>query len=108
MFKKPLRFPQQEEAEPMAGGIGGLHDNISPTNRPLNLLSVCRNMRRFGVTGAQTRPGRAILGDQVGSTRILGMSAYYTSSLEKLIVQAGTNLKVYNTQSKNGTHLKAT
>jgi hypothetical protein len=107
MFKKPLRFPQQEEAEPMAGGIGGLHDNISPTNRPLNLLSVCRNMRRFGVTGAQTRPGRAILGDQVGSTRILGMSAYYTSSLEKLIVQAGTNLKVYNTQSKKWDTLKS-
>lgn len=107
MFKKPLRFPQQEEAELMARGIGGLHDNISPTNRPLNLLSVCRNMRRFGVTGAQTRPGRAILGDQVGSTRILGMSAYYTSSLEKLIVQAGTNLKVYNTQSKKWDTLKS-
>ena len=96
MFKKPLQFPQQEESEPMAGGIGGLHDNISPTNRPLNLLSVCRNMRRFGVSAAQTRGGRGIIGDQVGVTRILGLSGYYTASLKKLIAQSGTVLKVYN------------
>ena len=96
MFKKPLQFPQQEEAELMAGGIGGLHDNISPTNRPLNLLSVCRNMRRFGVSAAQTRGGRGIIGDQVEVTRILGLSGYYTASLKKLIAQSGTILKVYN------------
>lgn len=107
MLKQPMRLPQQEEIEPMAGGIMGLHDHISPTNRQLALLSVCKNMRRFGVSAAKTREGRAILGNAVGTSRILGLSHFYKSDgTKKLISGAGTVWKVYDAVSEEWDTLK--
>ena len=108
MFKQHLRFPQQEKLEPMAGGIAGLHDNISPTNRQLAYLSVCKNMRRHGVSAAKTREGRATLGtNAVGASRVLGLSHFYKSDgTKKLLSASGTIWKVYNTVSEEWDSLK--
>lgn len=108
MFKQMIQFPQQEDLEPIAGGIMGLHDHISPTNRQLALLSVCRNMRRFGVTAAKTREGRSLLGDKVGSSMILGLSHYYKADgTKKLICGAGDVWKVYNEGTNKWEDLKS-
>lgn len=96
MFKKPLQFPQQQAMEPMAAIIRGIVTNLSPVSRPLSVLSSMKNMQRYGQTGAETRPGRSKIGDSVGATRILGLSAFYTASIKKIIAQAGTVVKVYN------------
>ena len=108
MFKQMIRFPQQEDMEPVAGGIMGLHDNVSPTQRRLAHLSRSINMRRFGVTAAKTREGRSLLGDKVGNSMILGLSHYYKADgTKKLICGAGDVWKVYNEGTNKWGDLKS-
>lgn len=96
MLKRAIRFPQQQNIEPMAGGIGGVVTNLSPISRKLSLLSDVTNMQRYGQTGAETRPGRTQIGNAVGAVLIRGLSAYYAGTTKKLIAQSGTVVKVYN------------
>ena len=97
MFKKPLQFPQQEEAEQMAGGIIGLALPFSPVTRPLGFLSHSKNLIRAEKTAAETRAGRILIGNQVGATQALGLASFYPSAgTKKLISGSGTVWKVYN------------
>ena len=109
MFKKPLQFPQQEEAEQMAGGIIGLALPFSPVTRPLGFLSHSKNLIRAEKTAAETRAGRILIGNQVGATQALGLASFYPSAgTKKLISGSGTVWKViilllwYGTISKRG------
>jgi hypothetical protein len=96
-LKKPLNLPKQSSIERMAGGIIGVHDNISPTTRPLGALSVCRNLIRYGETAAMTRPGREKIGLSLGSGPVLGVAGYFKSDgTKRLIAGVGNKWKAYH------------
>ena len=96
-LKENIQLPEQSGHEVLTGGILGLADPFSPVSRPLGYLSSVKNLIRADKTGAETRPGRAQVGDKVGSTRILGLAALYTQSgAKKLVTGSGTAWKVYN------------
>lgn len=94
MLKQRLRLPQQENMEMVTGGIKGIHKDISPIIRPLGLLSVSKNMKRFGVTGAETRQDRISLGS-LGGIGISALSAYYKSADNSKYLISGTGESLY-------------
>lgn len=96
-MKQKLWFPPAQKIEPVANGILGLHDNVSPISRPMGQLSFCSNMRRVGVTGATTRDKREILGNRVGNSPILGFGTLYLESgVKRLMTGSGLFWKCYN------------
>lgn len=106
MYKSQVNLPQQRNVEQVTNGISGLHDSISPTSRRLGQLSVSKNMKRFGVTGAETRSDRIKLGGIIGAN-ILGLAGLYKSDGTKKIVSgSGTAWKVYNTSTGVWDNLK--
>ncbi len=95
--KEHFDLPEQVNMERVSSGISGVHDNISPTLRPLSLLSVCKNMKRSGVSASATRPGRNVLGDKIGDAFVLGLSVFHKSDgTKQLITGAGEEWKAYN------------
>jgi len=107
-LKDNIQIPQQSGHEVLTGGINGLVDPISPVSRQIGFLSSVKNLIRADKTGAETRPGRAQVGDKVGSTRILGLATLYTQSgAKKLVAGSGTGWKVYNPTPKTWDSIKA-
>jgi hypothetical protein len=107
-LKENIQLPEQSGHEVLTGGILGLADPFSPVSRPLGYLSSVKNLIRADKTGAETRPGRAQVGDKVGSTRILGLATLYTQSgAKKLVAGSGTGWKVYNPTPKTWDSIKA-
>lgn len=106
-LKENIQLPEQSGHEVLTGGILGLADPFSPVSRPLGYLSSVKNLIRADKTGAETRPGRAQIGDKVGNSRILGLAALYTQAgAKKLVTGSGAAWMVYDSTSKKWESLK--
>lgn len=98
--KEPIDMPENSEDEHIAGGIMGLHDNISATTRPLGLLSKSKNLIRHGETAATTRPGRQIIGEPLDDGQIKGLATLYKDDgTKKLVASSVGSWKAYDGDS---------
>ena len=95
--KENIQMPQQSDHEVIAGGIKGIAAPLSPVARDIGLLSAGKNLARHERTAAATRPGRAAVGEQVGTSTVLGLATWYKyDGTKRLISGSGTVWRAYN------------
>lgn len=89
--KQLLQLPQDDRRRTAAEGIRSWHDDLTPAERTLGVLSSMKNLIRTDTRAATLRPGRFVSTNFGSDYRICGLAAYYDSNGYRRLVAGHAN-----------------